>query len=155
METVREEKKCFYNDKRYHQQTALDLRKQIAKMGNVDQLRAENESLWVEFDETRQDRDNLRAELEEKNAEIEKLRDAETTVIETRDSRGNYTPEFRYTVYQIISANTPHAGVEKVFNAVLAFAGKKLSDFPTEKIVRNMGCERLVIGQQHVAVIKC
>ena len=123
-------------------------------MGDVDKLKAENESLWEEFDQLRQDYENLKAEIEEKNEEIEKLRDAENVIIQTRDSRGDYTPEFRNTVYQILSANTPHTGVEKVFDAILAFAGKKLSDFPTEKILRNMGCEKLDIGQQHVAVIE-
>ena len=154
LETVRAERKSFYNDLRYHQQLAATLRQRIAAMGNVEELREEHEALWAEFDQLRQDHDNLRAELEEKNAEIERLRDAENPVIETRDSRGDYTPEFRNTVYQVVSANTPHAGVQKVFDAVLAFAGKKLSDFPTGKIVRNMGCERLDIGKQHVVVTK-
>ena len=152
LETVRAEKKSFYNDKRYHQQTAADLREHIAKMGDVDRLRADHEALWEEFDQMRQDFDNLQAEMEEKNAEIEKLKDAECAVIETRDSRGDYTPAFRNAVYKVLNANTPLKGVEDVFRAVLAFAGKELSDFPTSKIVRNMGVERLDIGQQHVAV---
>ena len=152
LETFRAEKKSFYNDKRYHQQTAADLREHIAKMGDVDRLRADHETLWEEFDQMRQDYDNLRAEIEEKNAEIEKLKDAERVVIETRDSRGDYIPTFRHAVYKVLNANTPLAGVEDVFRAVLAFAGKELSDFPSPPIVRNMGVEKLDIGQQHVAV---
>ena len=152
LETVRAEKKSFYNDKRYHQQTAADLRKQIAEMGDVDRLRADYESLWEEFDQMRQDYDNLRAEIEEKNVEIEKLKDAKLIVIETRDSRGDYIPAFRHAVYKVLNANTPQNGVEDVFRAVLAFAGKELSDFPSPQIVRNMGIERLDVGQQHITV---
>ena len=121
-------------------------------MGDVDQLRAEHESLWKAFDQMRQDYDNLRAEIEEKNAGIEKLKDAESVAIETRDSRGDYTPAFRHAVYKVLNANTPLKGVEDVFRAVLAFAGKELSDFPSPPIVRNMGVERLDVGQQHIAV---
>ena len=79
----------------------------------------------------RQDCDNLRAEIEEKNVEIEKQKDAECVIIETWDSRGDYTPVFRHAVYKMLNANTPHTGVEDVIRAVLALADKELMDFPS------------------------
>ena len=61
-----------------------------------------------EFDQMRQDYDNLCAEIEEKNAEIEKLKDAESVAIETRDSRGDYTTTTTTTTKTTTTTTTTH-----------------------------------------------
>ena len=100
-QTVRMEKKNIYN-LRYQRQQSSQLRQHIADLGDVDQLREEHESLWLEFDELRLNYDNLHAELEEKNAEIDQVRDAEqSTMANTRQLF-----ERSFTTYSALTSPT-------------------------------------------------
>ena len=151
-QTVRTEKKNIYNLLRYQRQQSSQLRQHIADLGDVDQLREEHESLWLEFDELRLNYDNLHAELEEKNAEIDQVRDAEQSIIETRGDDGEYTTAFRTVLYNVLGSNVPHDKVNDVIQNVLSFVGKEAASLPSLKTIRKMNIERLSIGQQHVAV---
>ena len=136
-QTVRTEKKNIYNLLRYQRQQSSQLRQHIADLGDVDQLREEHESLWLEFDELRLNYDNLHAEQ---------------SIIETRGDDGEYTTAFRTVLYNVLGSNVPHDKVNDVIQNVLSFVGKEAASLPSLKTIRKMNIERLSIGQQHVAV---
>ena len=153
---LREEKKRCY-DKLYRQREANDnLRKEIAATADADQLRIENEQLWQEFDEMRANFDDAKAELVQKEEEIEDLREQLSTTIQTTDSRGQYLPEFRLLMMKVLGHNVPHEHASAVIKDVLAYAGREASSLPDERTIRDrMNIERLSVSHLHIGVLSC
>ena len=157
---LREEKKKNY-DSLYRERettknlrdTTTDLRKKLAEYADIDELRSDHDQLWVEFDEMRAKCDDLQAKLVEMEEEMEKLRDAQSTTIQTTDSRGQYLPEFRYLMMKVLGHNVPHAHASAVIKDVLAYAGREASDLPVERVIRErMNIERLGVSHRHIGV---
>ena len=146
---VTNERKKYYNLLRHQRIETDNLRDRIAEIGNVDELRAEHEQLWTEFDELRQERDDLKADVIAKEEEIERLHDAIEEVVRTTESSGEYSPEFRQLVYNILG-KAPHAHVTPIIRDVLAFAGKTASNLPCLPTIRNLNIERLAISQKQL-----
>ena len=100
----------------------------------------------------REENEEMRAEIAEKDAVIDQLRDASEPIIQTKDTSGAYTPEFRTVVYRLLGKNIPQANLSSAIQDVLVFAKKEASDLPTTKSIRRMNIERGDVAQQHVAV---
>ena len=157
---LKEEKKKYY-DSLYRERettedlrkTTKDLRKKLAEYEDIDELRRDHENLWIEFDEMRAKCDDLQAKLVELEEEVEKLKDAQSTTIQTKDSRGQYKPEFRYLMMKVLGHNVPHAHASAVIKDVLAYAGREASDLPVERVIRErMNIERLGVSHRHIGV---
>ena len=149
---IRLERKSYYNLLRYQRNQTAELRQRIADIGDVEQLRAEHEQLLEEFNKLREENDEMRAEIAEKEAIIDQLRDAAEPIIQTKDTSGAYTPEFRTLVYRLLGKNIPQANLSSAIRDVLVLAKREASDLPTTKSIRRMNIERGDVAQQHVAV---
>ena len=148
---VANERKKYYNLLRHQRAQTEELQKRIAAIGDVDELRKEHEQLWTEFDQLRQDYDDLKADIVTKEEEIERLHDEIDEVVRTTESSGEYSPEFRQLVYNILG-KAPHAHVTPIIRDVLAFAGKTASSLPCLPTIRNLNIERLAISQKQLGV---
>ena len=149
---ARQERKRYYDLLHYQRQQTADLRKKIEDHGDVDQLKADFERLWTEFHEMQQSYDNLLVEMEEKEEELEKLREEAAEVIQTTDEKGNYEPRFRLLVQQVLGRNVPHQQVSPLISDVFSYFNRKASSLPSLKTIGHINLERLAISQRHVGV---
>ena len=150
---VRTEKKRAVNLLRHQRNQTANLRERVSDTENVDELKAGLEELSEDFDKLKDENKDLRAELAEKDAEIDKLRDAIEPVIQTKESSGDYTTSFRRLIYKLLCKNIPQANINSTISDVLdELAHKEASDLPTEMTIRKMNMERLAVAQHHVAV---
>ena len=149
---LRTERKQYYNLLRHHRSQSSDLRQRVTKIEDVEQIKAEHEQLWEEFDKLQEEADSLRAEVAEKDDEIDRLSAAADPLIQTKDNSGEYIPEFCRLVYRLLGKNIPHHHVSSTIADILQFAERKASDLPSTKSIGRMNIERGSVALQHVAV---